>query len=143
MKMSELKYQSQIIDDAKAFNKHTFGIKMNNRFLSGIPDLMIKVPKYSVIFIEAKSALLNSKRTININTTVLQRSVLRLMARAGFRVEVWVVVGLEDRQVMIRCKWDETVVSFDDCEVIERTRGKGWPIEYLLNNPIDASYLDA
>ena len=69
MKMSELKYQSQIIDDAKAFNKHTFGIKMNNRFLSGIPDLMIKVPKYSVIFIEAKSALLNSKRTININTT--------------------------------------------------------------------------
>ena len=45
--MSELKYQSQIIDDAKAFNKHTFGIKMNNRFLSGIPDLMIKWNKGS------------------------------------------------------------------------------------------------
>jgi hypothetical protein len=140
--MSELYFQSQIIEDAKAFNKYTFGLKMNNRFVSGIPDLMIKVPKYDALFIEAKSVRLNSKRIINIHTTSLQRSTLRLMERAGFWVEVWVLVGTGDRLVLVRSTWDTTELAFDDCEIIERPRGQRWPIEYLLSNPIAPSRLD-
>lgn len=143
MIMSELKFQSQIIDDAKAFNKNTFGLKMNNRFISGVPDLMLKVPGYDVILIEAKLIRPTSKGVIHVNTTDIQRAMMRLMYRAGFRVEVWVAVGIEDKHYLVRTTYNVTSLNIGDCELIGRIRGSKWPIEYLLKNRVDTSHLDA
>ena len=140
--MSELIFQKQIIDDAKDFNKYTFGLKMNNRFISGIPDIMVKVPGYDVLFIEAKMIRVNTKGIINVNTTTLQRNVMRLMSRAGFRVEVWIAVGINDKQYFVRTAYNSVSVIAKDCELIERPRGSKWPIKYLLDSPIIASHLD-
>jgi hypothetical protein len=141
--MSELIFQKQIIDDAKEYDKRTFGLKMNNRFISGIPDIILKVPKYEVLFIEAKMIRVNSKGIININTTDIQRAMMRLMARAGFRVEVWVAVSTSyGKNYLIRAQHQSTTLHIDDCELMERPRGKTWPIKQMLDRPIDTSYLD-
>jgi hypothetical protein len=140
--MSELIFQKQIIDDAKEFDKRTFGLKMNHRFVSGIPDIILKVPNYEVLFIEAKMIRLTSKGVINVNTTDIQRATMRLMARAGFRVEVWVAVSVVDKQYLVRTAYNSTTLHIDECELIERPRGKKWPIQYLLEHPVGASHLD-
>ena len=133
---SELKIQSQIMEDARSAKTGTYAMKMSNHFLSGIPDLMIKLPGYEVIFVEVKKGDVDKDGMVAINTTPLQRQTMRLMEKAGLIVEVWVVINDDGELRMLRSVPEATKVSCELKTLPRRKRGDGWAIEEFLNNPV-------
>jgi len=137
MSSPELKFQRQIIEDVDKAHPHAFAIKMSNRFLAGIPDLLIKVPKNEIVFIEAKVAKVKVKTSaIDVNTTGIQRAILKAMESAGISVAVWVLVDAGEKSGIFRCHWSVTSATIDVDKLIYRPRGQRWPIDELISNPI-------
>lgn len=133
---SELKIQSQIMEDAKSCSINAYAMKMSNHFLSGIPDLMIKLPDQDVIFVEVKKGEMSKEGSVAINTTPLQRQTMRLMEKSGLRVEVWVVINDDGDLRMLRTVPESTRVMCDVKSLPRRKRGEGWAITEFLNNPV-------
>lgn len=137
---TELYYQRQILVDAKAQDENVYAIKMAHRFLSGIPDLMIKMPGHDVLFVEVKKGDVGKTGKVKIDTTALQRSTMATMGRAGFRCEVWVVLpkASSDRWPrMLRTSPDMTVVQLHDVDALPaRARGEPWDVRSFIENPV-------
>jgi hypothetical protein len=132
----ELRYQTQILEDVKSFDRRSFAIKMSNRFLGGIPDLLIKVPDYEIVFVEMKQVDLSPKsKTIKVETKPIQKVTLKLMERAGISVAVWIVVSFDGTSGIARTTWDTTTMKIDTDKLIYRPRGQIWPIKELITNP--------
>lgn len=139
--MSELKFQNKIMDEVKRSNRLAYAIKMSNRFLNGIPDLFIKHPDYPPMFIEAKLGKLNGNtNTVRIDTSVIQRKVLRDMERSGLVVAVWTLVQSGPNPFVIQSPWEKTEVklSMYNSMFIGTGKGKAWDIEWLLGHPMGA-----
>ena len=132
--MNELHYQKQIIEDVKKSFKNAYAIQMNNRFLAGIPDLLIKVPECDVLFVEMKVMKWHGSPTIPVETTKLQRVVMRNMERAGLRVAVWVVLEGENTSVIARTSWCSTSITIDPQLLVRRQPGKRWPILQMVTD---------
>jgi len=80
--MSELARQKDVIDVARA--EGGAGYKSSNRFLNGVCDLVIKVPSFPVMHLEAKYALAPVRKdTVHLDLTALQHDFLREMHNAG------------------------------------------------------------
>ena len=133
---SELKIQSQIMDDARAQRTDVFAMKMSNHFMSGIPDLIIKVPDHDVIFVEVKKGEIGKDGMVAVKTTPLQRQTMKKMEESGLRVEVWVVVEDGNELAMLRTVPEATRVLCRLDMLPRRKRGIGWPIEQFLNKPV-------
>lgn len=140
--MSELKFQTQLVDDIKRFNRKSFAFKLNNRFVSGLPDLFIKVPNYHPLFVETKVAVLGRDGLVKIGTTPVQRAILRRMEEAGLRVAVWTLVTYGKDKFIVRSRWNQTTTNTDTH--IERVNGH-WPMHHMLANPCGdfTSHIDA
>lgn len=79
--MRELEFQSILVRAANSCNG--YGLKLANRHVSGVPDVIIKLPTQPVVFIECKKA--------NLGLSQIQRVTIRKMQRAGMFVG-WVVL---------------------------------------------------
>ena len=132
----ELRYQKQIVDDVKFFDRRSYAIKMSNRFIAGIPDLLIKVPDYEILFVEVKYTVLpKTSSTVLVETTAIQKRTLKVMAGAGLAVAVWVFVDVGKSTGIAKVGWDRTSIDIDPAKLIYRPKGKIWPIKELLTNP--------
>jgi hypothetical protein len=135
---SELNLQTQIMKDARNQIEGTFAMKMANHFLSGVPDIVIKAPGHGVVFVEVKKGTINKSGEVSINTTPLQRQTMHNMMAAGLHSEVWVVIEDGQTLMMLRVHPEVTRASCDPAMLPRRIRGRGWPIEDFLNNPVRA-----
>lgn len=137
---NELYYQRQILVDAKAVDPDAFAIKMAHKFISGIPDLMIKMPGHDVIYVEVKKGVMTKTGTIKVDTTPIQRATMLKMEKSGIRCEVWVVIdkGYNGSwPTMVRVPPDVTSVQVEDpSKLPARVRGTAWPIKDFLENPV-------
>ena len=133
---SELKIQNQIMDDARKLRTDAFAMKMSHHFMSGIPDLIIKVPEYDVILVEVKKGEMGIDGMVKVNTTALQRQTMKVMEESGLRVEVWVVVEDDGDMCMLRTVPEATRVLCRLDQLPRRKRGIGWQIEDFLKNPV-------
>lgn len=136
---SELDHQRNIIKDVKDQFEDAFAMKMSNRFLSGIPDLMIKVPNHPVLFVEVKKGEINKKGIVKINTSPMQRYIMQHMIKSGIRCEVWTVIEEKKDAMMIRTtpEIESLLMMMDMNDLPRRSRGVKWPIEQFLNNPLE------
>jgi hypothetical protein len=135
---SELNHQSNIIKDVKDQFENAFAIKMSNRFQSGVPDLMIKVPKHPIMLVEVKKGEINKKGIVKINTTPIQRYIMQHMQKSGIRCEVWTIIEDNKDCFMLRTRPEITsVLIIEKTNLPLRTRGVKWPIENFLDNPLE------
>jgi len=80
--MSELARQKDVID--AVVDQGGAGYKSSNRFLNGVCDLVIKMPLFPVMHLEAKYAMAPVKKsTVHLDLTALQHDFLRQMHFAG------------------------------------------------------------
>jgi len=133
--LNELDIQKQLIKDAKKL-PGTFAKQMSSKLTGGFPDLLIKVPGYGAVYAEVKFVNNHAgKGSIKVNTTALQRKVMKDMVYAGFQVEVWVVVKYKDLDVYLyRVAPDVTSVPLQ-CRTEKKGRF-GWDMRNIVNNPI-------
>lgn len=111
-------------------------MKMSNHFMSGIPDLIIKVPGHDVIFVEVKKGEVDKDGMVTVKTTPLQRQIMRKMGESGLRVEVWVVIEDDKELAMLRTVPEATKVLCRLDMLPRRKRGVGWQIEDFLRKPV-------
>lgn len=135
---SELNHQKKIVDDVHDQYPAAFAMKLSHHFMSGIPDLIIKVPGFPVIFVEVKKSTINTKGVIKIGTTDLQRSTMKDMMNSGLNCEVWTVIEDDDGlPMMLRTPPEVTsVIVTDKNTLVKRKRGGKWPIENFLSTPV-------
>ena len=60
-----------------------FAFKMSNRFLVGVPDLLVKIPQYPTMLIEVKLDKSKVKDPIDVEVTPTQGGYLRRARAAG------------------------------------------------------------
>jgi hypothetical protein len=133
---SELVHQRTIIKDAIADNPNTFAIKNTHRFMSGLPDLLIKHPELDFpAYIEVKKGVLNNTdRNLKVTTTTLQRQTMIKMRKSGLKVAVWVVLEYGSRLFRLAAVPPEcTMVHIENLDVLPtRSPGHPWPIKSIL-----------
>lgn len=134
--MSELAHQRKVIDEFKKAFPGAYGIKMSHRFLSGVPDLLLKAPGHEAMFVEMKLADYKKKGYVNVETSILQRETMAKMERAGLRCEVWVVVVDATGLYMLRVPPEATRVECSLESLAKKERGQSWPMTYFVNNPV-------
>lgn len=80
--MSELSLQRDVIESVEA--RGGFAKKLSNRFLIGVADLYVKLPRHPGVFIEVKDEKLPKKSDhVLLGLTPLQRRFLMDAHRAG------------------------------------------------------------
>lgn len=83
--MKEVDYQKKIIDAVNS--QGGYGLKMSNRFLAGVPDLLIHLRPYPTAVVEVKMLTspvnLDTPMQLGHSITPLQRSTLLRMRKAG------------------------------------------------------------
>lgn len=137
----ETALQSDLIAAARA--EGGYGQKLSNRFVSGIPDLLLQLPGMCTRIVECKCAVLPVKLTtpIKLELTALQRRTLRDMRAAGaFAGWFLIVTTTHDRNPP--CYWVLTGAN-PDVETVTRQeidqfglikkRGSPWPISKMLS----------
>ncbi len=97
----ELDNQKWVIEAVQSVGG--FGHKMNNRFMVGVPDLYIKLPKFQGSFFECKVAPLPKRENtpITLKVTPLQERFLRRAQRAGTDAGVISFVEFRDQIPMV------------------------------------------
>lgn len=134
---SELYYQRQILNDVKEIDPKSFAMKMAHKFLSGIPDLMIKMPGHDVVFVEVKKGKPGERGVMKVGTTALQRSTMAKMVASGVRCEVWVVIDKYDGSwpAIVRVPYHVESVRLEKGTVLPlRKRGERWPIMEFIKD---------
>jgi hypothetical protein len=94
MAQTELKYQKELVNATRAAGG--YGIKMNNRFLAGVPDLLLKLPQWAcTYYVEVKHEDFKCVPTnLRIKLTELQRLEIKKMQAAGMQAG-WAVFVTE------------------------------------------------
>jgi len=129
---SELYHQRKIINDVLNNFPNSFAMKTSHRFLSGFPDLLIKIPGEDPIYVEVKKGNL-VRDHVKVNTTVLQRKTMKDMKYAGLKVCVWVVVEQKPNTLMLVVPPECTKVAVSDSSsLVKRAPGRGWPIQEMI-----------
>jgi len=81
--MNELSLQNRVIKVVRA-SQGGAAHKLSHRFLVGVPDLMVKVPKYPVMILEVKKdERPKVKEVVTLDVTVPQKRFLLQWAAAG------------------------------------------------------------
>lgn len=91
--MKELAIQKEICDAAEELNPKNLAYKQNNRFMTGVADLFVKMVQYPVTIIEVKIVSpLDGRGPVVVDITPHQLKYLRWMQEAGV-VAGWVAVS--------------------------------------------------
>lgn len=142
--MNELKFQKKIIDEVKRFNRLSYAIKLNNRFLAGVPDLLIKVPGYDPLFVEVKVGKMSRDHVVKIGTTAIQRSTMKKMEQSGLKTAVWTLVENGASPFILQTMWYDVTATVGLHNSLHINLHKKWneTIECLLMHPVGLSHLD-
>ena len=118
-----------------------YGLKLSNRFLIGIPDLLLHVPGYSTSLIECKFTTIPklAKTPVKVALTPLQRDTIRQMQKAGMKAGWCLFVA--DREgpnpnfhyvlastVLVDSVTQDNLVS----DALVRKRGTPWPVKEIV-----------
>lgn len=85
--MNELNFQKELIDAVEGYAGA--GHKMSHRFLVGVADLLIKLPRYPAVLIESKHSKLGpNSKVVRVEPTALQFKFLRYFRKAGMLTSI-------------------------------------------------------
>ena len=138
---SELTLQRKLIEETNRLGG--YAQKLSNRFLVGVPDLLLHLPGLPTAFIECKLEVLPARPTtpIKINLSPQQRAVLKKMQAAdmvaGWCVFVanksgsnpdwyWILYGRDTNVTELR---QGCLAGFET-----RKRGEPWPVKTIIRN---------
>ena len=131
--MDELKFQARLIKETK--DAGGWGVKMANRHIGGIPDVVLKSLAYKVpYFIECKrhgEKIAVNGRTLPVKLTGLQRETLRRMRGAGLMVG-WMLLYEVGREKYIFAGADIEVKNITFEQPFRVDGRKNWPVDSLL-----------
>lgn len=118
--MNELALQKDVVDLVK--NRDGFGLKMSNRFLVGVADLLIKLPNWPAMVIEVK---LNKKPlrpgTVLLNLQVAQYNFLERTNTANMPCGVLSFMGASKRDLWVQFQPFSDLVRNDALKVVFHT----------------------
>jgi hypothetical protein len=81
--MNELDLQNRVIKVVRAA-RGSAAHKLSHRFLVGVPDLMVKIPRYPIMILEVKKdERPKMKSSVTLDVTVPQKRFLLQWAEAG------------------------------------------------------------
>ena len=127
--MIENDFQRALIDTTKELGG--WGIKLSNRFLAGIPDLG------ECFFIECKRKGFRRElaidQKIRIETTAIQRAVMRAMQHAGANVAVVLLIDINPQYIFISRYPEVDFCIWGRDDFLRRKRGEPWPIKLIMN----------
>ena len=113
--MKELDIQRQIVKSCK--KQGGYGLKMDNRFVAGIPDLLLSLPICGPALIEIK---------VKGNyPTPLQKKTLADMREAG------IAAGLATIKQESPGRF---VIVMSNGHVLLKPRGEEWPVKEMIQN---------
>lgn len=131
--MKELDFQRELIKAAK--KNSGFGWKLDNKWLAGIPDVVIIMG--DVYFLECKAMHYKSLpigHSIKIDATKIQRRILRQIQSAGGNAGLVTLIQYE-RIDYIHVTKDihatHSIWGVDD--YTRRKRGEEWPIGKIVD----------
>lgn len=88
---NETFYQRQLIDAAETLGG--YGQKLSNRFLAGVPDLMLQVPASPTLIAEVKQKeVTDTTKLVRVELTKLQHDKLTRHQKAGGHAG-WIMVA--------------------------------------------------
>ena len=135
--MNELKFQSELVKAALA--EGGYAHKLSNRFLAGIPDLLVKLPDYSACLIECKHIRRKHRSdyvTFTPKVTALQNINMLDFQKAG---------GASGLAVLIEDVWPQLIfaepysaiysrgaIKCPTTSLLTRNRGEPWPIKAIV-----------
>lgn len=136
--MLELPFQTALIKAAKA--EGGYAIKMSNRFLVGIPDLLVKLPDYPTCLIECKrNANKGSEKDVQFTpgVTALQSHNLSNFQKAGGVSGIAVLIDGSWPQLIFADAYDrlyeKATIKCVKSGLILRNKGKPWPIKEIID----------
>jgi hypothetical protein len=139
--MNELQFQRELIKAAE-FNKG-FGIKLSNKFLVGVPDLLIQVPGFRTTMIECKIKKFKSKldlsKSFRVDLTKIQANTLYSFRKSGGVSGVAFLIEIKDAgkhplQYIYASDLalEQFYLVWGVSDFILRPRGSEWPIKEIL-----------
>lgn len=138
--MIETECQQLLIDAVEGVGGH--GIKFNNRFVIGIPDLLIKLPSHQPMILEAKLHKFSAKtlsaghHIADIGATKLQKDQLRDWAYAGMLtgvVSFVMEIGADVRSLRMALYSHEKMLSSNWSANIDSHMALGEKSERMTN----------
>lgn len=137
--MKEIDIQRELVNEARGLGG--YAIKMSNRFLVGIPDLLIKLPGMQACLIEVKIERMPTRDTghIGVNPTPQQLRNLKMADKANFasgvlvccsgiKAGMWNYVPVITRNVDLEhCN---RAIFIRDC--LTRVPGGKWHVEEII-----------
>jgi hypothetical protein len=123
--MNELDVQGLIVKDCK--EQGGYAIKLSNRFVAGVPDLLLAMPMVGSAFAEVK--LLKGESTV-VLVTSLQVLTIKKMQKAGIHAGIMAVrsLGEGNYALYIACLMDEDIFRIRGYKQLTRRKGEPWPI---------------
>ena len=134
--MKEINFQSHLITAAKSAGG--YGLKMANAYMAGIPDLMIKLPAYSVTIIECKIIRVKEikmGRSYANQITPIQATILGDMEEAGIVVGLVVLIeeksNFKDKIIRVLRNYNIDKIHLGYNPILKEFR-QPWPIEKII-----------
>jgi len=136
---TELSIQSSLVKEAFALGG--YALKMSNRFLVGVPDLLVHLPASPTVIVEIKLAVAPTRLTtpISVDLTVQQRYTLQKMQKAGVKSGWCLFVANKSgrnpdyHSVFVSTDLTRTHVLISELN-FTRKRGDQWPIQRICQN---------
>lgn len=126
----ETQFQKDLIDEAA--RQGGYGIKMSNKFLAGVPDLLIKMPAWpSAVLVEMKKNAEVSKNAprVLVGITALQMDHLRRANAAGIPSYVMSIMSL---------RGFPSTFFVAVCRILDQSAESGYTIPIQTYSPMPA-----
>lgn len=138
--MKETQVQKDLI--AEAIEQGGFGWQLNNRFIKGIADILVKLPTYCAVVSEVKMCPpLGLRHDFTLTLTEHQvRFLCRYRDAGGYAG--WIAVGQVPKKAAtynVTCGVsfvEKQIVRAADHPVFTRKRGEPWPIRDVVEHTI-------
>lgn len=134
---SELYFQKQLINAAVEMDG--YGQKLSNRFIVGVPDLLLQVPGWRTTLVEAKQHFfVPNPKIIHIDLTKIQEDRLKRHTRSGGDAGWAMVAHSKDGQKWVMASRNLSILTFDANEYKANSchmqRNEPWTkaLKYLL-----------
>lgn len=127
--MLELVFQRHLIDALRRADG--FGFKLDNKYMSGVPDLLLCHPNYGPVFIETKVIKPN---TDIILITPLQSETLKKLRHADCNVGIVILVSTDkaaNYSILVSRDIKSTKLN-NSYVTLNKMYGEKWPVLEIL-----------
>ena len=120
--MNELKIQTELVLNCRRLGG--YGMKMQNKHIAGVPDLLLSLPHTGAVIVEVKvkgGAL-----------TPLQKLTIQSMRNGGIKTGWAIVEYIGNGNAVVWAGNDVDNFGIKG-NSMAKERGGNWPIEYIIN----------